>query len=159
MLVSHYKIKCSAFIPQNYDYYLIIISWHTDLCVPPWQELKNCHSRNKAFAFAAIHEVPFEPPHCCGIGDILCIASGFQSYLCAFACKCWLIIPKVTFRAFACKCWLIIPKGADQSCKMFLCLKFGYQEVHTGNDTFTAVRMAKRVHISHFHKYVFTDHV
>ena len=54
---------------------------------------------------------------------------------------------------------LIIPKGADQSRKMLLCLEFGYQEVHTDNDTFTAVHMAKHVHISHFHKYVFTDHV
>jgi len=55
---------------------------------------------------------------------------------------------------------LIIPKGADKSCKMFLCLEFGYQEMHTGNDTFTTVHMAKHVvRISHFHKYVFTDHV
>jgi len=44
--------------------------------------------------------------------------------------------------------------------KMFLCLEFGYQEVHIGNDTFTAVRMAKHVvRISSFHKYVFTDRV
>jgi hypothetical protein len=129
MLVRHYKIKYSAFIPQNYDYFLIIIPWHTDLFIPPWQEFKNCHSRNKAFAFAAIHEVPFEPPHCCGIGDILCIASGFQSYLSCIHMQ-----------------MLIIPKGADQHCKVFLCLECGYQEVHTGNDTFTAVRMAKRAY-------------
>jgi len=121
---------------------LIIISWHTDLFIPSWQEFKNCHGRNKAFAFAAIHEVPFEPPHCCGIGDLLWIAAGFQSY------------PSCIHMQM-----LIVPKGADQSCKMFLCLEFGYQEVHTGNDTFTAVHMAKHAHINHFHKYVFTDHV
>jgi hypothetical protein len=40
---------------------------------------------------------------------------------------------------------------------MFLCVEFGYQEVHTGKDTFTAVCMAKHVvHISHFNKYAFT---
>jgi hypothetical protein len=50
---------------------------------------------------------------------------------------------------------LNIPEGADQSCKVFLCLEFGYQKVHTGKDTFTAVCMAQHVlHINHFHKYV-----
>jgi hypothetical protein len=81
MLVSHYKIKCSLFILQNCDYFLNIIPWHTDLFITSWQEFKNCHSRNKAFAFAAIHEVPFAPPNCYGIGDLSCIASGFHSYL------------------------------------------------------------------------------
>jgi hypothetical protein len=113
------------------------------LFIPSWQGFKNCYGRNKAFAFVANREVPFdEPPQCCGIGDLSCIVLGFQSYLSCIHMQI-----------------LIIPKGADQSCKMFLCLEFSYQEVHTGNDTFTAVRMAKHVHRSHFHKYVFTDHV
>lgn len=141
MLVSHYKIKCSAFIPQNYDYFLNIIPWHTGLFIPSWQEFKFVTVEIRLF----LHLQPFMPfvlPHCCEIGGLSCIASGFQSYL-----SC------IHMQMF------IIPKGADLSCKMFLCLEFDYQEVHTGNDTLTAVRMAKHVHISHFHKYVFTDHV
>lgn len=143
MLVSLYKIKCGAFIPQKFDYFFNIIPWHTDLFFPSWQEFKNCHRRNKAFTFVAIHEVPFALPHCCGIGDIPCIASGFQSYLSCIHVQ-----------------MLNIPEGADQSCKTFLCLEFGYQEVHTGKDTFTAVCIAQHVlHINHFYRYVVIDHV
>jgi hypothetical protein len=55
---SYYWLICFNIIPQ-----------HTDAFCPSRNGLKNHCIRNRALAFAAIHEQPFPLPHYCGTGE------------------------------------------------------------------------------------------